>query len=62
MAAQGRTAVELGLLLGIGHRAALQRRNGVIPFSLGELEKVAKWLDVTVASLMSKRTSMAAAS
>jgi transcriptional regulator with XRE-family HTH domain len=62
MAAQGKTAVELGELLGIGHRAALHRRNGAIPFSLGELERVAPWLGVTIASLMTARTLQAVAS
>jgi hypothetical protein len=62
MAVQGKTAVELADLLEIGHRAALHRRNGAIPFSLAELEKVSPWLGVTVASLMAARQMEAVAS
>lgn len=64
MAAQRRSAVQLAALLDIGHRAALRRVNGEMPFSLGELDQVAAWLEVSVSSLMASRTAdaMAAAS
>jgi len=57
MAAQRRSAVQLASLLAIGHRAALRRVNGEMPFSLGELDKVAAWLDVSVSSLMAARST-----
>lgn len=61
MAVQRRTAVELAKVLSIGHRAALHRVNGEVDYSLGELEKVAAWLDVTVTSLMAPREAQAVA-
>lgn len=55
MAVQGKTAVELAEVLHVGHRAALHRRNGSIPFSLHDLQRVAEWLRVPISSLMTPR-------
>lgn len=60
MAVQRRTAVELADLLNVGHRAALARVNGSIPFSLGDLEKVSPWLGISIAELSAARRASAA--
>lgn len=62
MAVQRKTAVELATVLSVGHRAALRRVNGDFDFSLGEIEKVAKWLDVSIFELISARSPEAVAS
>lgn len=62
MAAQKKTSVGLAAVLETGHRAALRRVNGEQDFSLGELEKTAAWLNVTIAYLMAARVAEAVAS
>jgi transcriptional regulator with XRE-family HTH domain len=56
MAAQKRTAAALAELLGVGYEAARSRVSGDVDISLNELERIADWLGVTVASLMAARS------
>lgn len=49
--ARGLTGAELADRLGIGESAASRRLNGVIAFSLDEIETVAAWLDLDPAVL-----------
>ncbi len=60
LAAQRKTAVDLAEGISIGYTAATRRINGTQPFSLGELGRVARWLEVPVSSLMTPRKSMTA--
>ncbi|MGR9839052.1 helix-turn-helix domain-containing protein, partial [Escherichia coli] len=64
LARQKRTAGEMAQVLGITAHTAGRRLSGAVPFNVTELDAVARWLGVDVASLVQEtpRTTRAVAS
>lgn len=54
MAAKRRTCAALGIMLGLSYNSTHRRMIGTVPFSTDELGKVADWLGVPVARLMTQ--------
>jgi len=53
MAEQRKKGRELAHLLGISQQSASRRMNGETPFNVDELEKIARWLNVSIGRLIS---------
>ncbi|MBQ9916892.1 MAG: hypothetical protein IJO71_06795 [Microbacterium sp.] len=62
MARQKRTAGEMAKVIGTTPHTAGRRLSGAVPFNIAELDAVAKWLGVDLASLMREPRSRAMAS
>lgn len=54
MARQRRTASELAQAVGISAHTAGRRLNGAIPFSIPEMDAVARWLGVDIITLLER--------
>lgn len=52
MAARNLNAVDLGPALGLSRTAATRRYNGAVHFTIDELEKIARWLEVPITRLI----------
>jgi transcriptional regulator with XRE-family HTH domain len=52
MARQNRKGKDLARLLGCSKQSAYRRMNGETPLNLNELELLARWLKVTVTTLL----------
>ncbi len=61
MAAQGKSVAALATCLDMKYGAALNRKKGSTPFSLTEVEKVARWLGVSEHAILTPRLTAVAA-
>ena len=61
MAAQGKSVAALATCLDVKYGAALARKKGSTPFSLTEVEKVARWLGMSEHALLTPRLTAVAA-
>lgn len=57
MARSKRTSLALAEHLGVSHAYVSRRLNGHLPFTLDDLEKIAAFLEVPVASLLHERAA-----
>lgn len=61
MARRKRTATHLQELLHLSRNSVYRRMNGDVPFDLSELDQVARWLSLPLASLTTVEEEVAAA-